>query len=56
MDVDVDNFGRGLAELGVTDRERVVIFSETRVEWLVATFGCLRRGMTCEFFLPFAYL
>ncbi|KAK2727732.1 hypothetical protein QYM36_008277, partial [Artemia franciscana] len=47
MDVDVDNFGRGLAELGVTDRERVVIFSETRVEWLVATFGCLRRGMTC---------
>lgn len=39
-------FGRGLRELGLKPRENIVIFAETRAEWLIAAHGCFKQNMT----------
>ena len=38
-------FGFGLRSLGLTDKKNVVIFSETRAEWLIAAFGCMTQSL-----------
>lgn len=38
-------FGRGLRELGQQPRQNIVIFAETRAEWLIAAHGCFKQNM-----------
>ena len=38
-------FGRGLRELGLKPFENVVIFAETRAEWLISANGCMKQNM-----------
>lgn len=37
-------FGRGLREVGVKPKDRVVIFAETRAEWLIAAHGLFKHS------------
>lgn len=38
-------FGRGLRELGVRPKENIVIFAETRAEWMIAAHGCFKHNI-----------
>ena len=38
-------FGRGLREIGHQPKENIVIFSETRYEWLVSAVGAFRQNV-----------
>lgn len=40
------NFGRGIREIGVKARESIVIFAETRAEWLIAAHGLFKHSCT----------
>nr|XP_053645469.1 long-chain-fatty-acid--CoA ligase 4-like [Cherax quadricarinatus] len=37
------NFGKGLRAVGHQPRENIVIFSETRREWLISAIGCFKQ-------------
>ncbi|XP_077296277.1 acyl-CoA synthetase long-chain isoform X2 [Arctopsyche grandis] len=39
------HFGKGLRELGHKPRENIVIFAETRLEWMVAAHGCFKQSI-----------
>lgn len=47
-DVDrlASSFGRGLLELGMKPRKNVVIFAETRAEWMIAAHACFKQNFT----------
>lgn len=38
-------FGRGLRELGQAPKSNVVIFAETRAEWMIAAHGCFKQNI-----------
>ncbi|XP_055694254.1 long-chain-fatty-acid--CoA ligase 4 isoform X2 [Lutzomyia longipalpis] len=38
-------FGRGVRELGQQPKENIVIFAETRAEWLIAAHGCFKQNI-----------
>lgn len=38
-------FGRGLRELGLCPRQNVVIFAETRAEWMIAAHGLFKQNI-----------
>ncbi|KAJ8674122.1 hypothetical protein QAD02_005384 [Eretmocerus hayati] len=40
------SFSRGLKELGLTVRKNVVIFAETREEWMIAAHACFKQNLT----------
>ena len=40
------SFGRGLKELGLTVRKNIVIFAETRAEWMIAAHACFKQNLT----------
>lgn len=40
------SFGRGLWELGLTQKKNIVIFAETRAEWMIAAHGCFKQNLT----------
>lgn len=40
------SFGRGLTELGMKPRRTIVIFAETRAEWMIAAHGCFKQNFT----------
>jgi len=42
---EVMEFSRGLRSLGLTNKKNVVLFSETRAEWLIAAFGCMTQSL-----------
>lgn len=42
---ETENFGCGLREIGLKTKENVVIFAETRAEWLISAYGCLIQSM-----------
>jgi len=46
MDSEAENFGRGMRELGLRAKDNVVLFAETRAEWLIAANGCMKQNMT----------
>jgi len=63
MDSEAESFGRGLRELGLKAKENVVLFAETRAEWLIAANGCMKQNMplvklfvNCAFYLKFVFL
>lgn len=39
------NFGRGLRELGNKPKENIVIFAETRAEWMIAAQGLFKQSI-----------
>ncbi|EPY19074.1 long-chain acyl-CoA synthetase, partial [Strigomonas culicis] len=41
----VEDFGRGLVELGLDSDSRVCIYLETRLEWLLSAYGVWSQGM-----------
>jgi len=41
-----EKFGRGLREIGVEAKERVVMYAETRAEWMIAAYGCFQHSMS----------
>ncbi|XP_014472754.1 PREDICTED: long-chain-fatty-acid--CoA ligase 4 isoform X2 [Dinoponera quadriceps] len=40
------SFGRGLADLGMKPRKSIVIFAETRAEWMIAAHACFKQNFT----------
>lgn len=38
-------FGRGLRELGQQPLRNIVIFAETRAEWMIAAHGCFKQNI-----------
>ena len=45
MNCEAEKFGRGLRELGLQAKENVVIFAETRAEWLLVAHGCMKQNL-----------
>lgn len=43
------NFGRGLRALGHKPRQNIVIFAETRAEWMIAAHGCFKQNIPGKF-------
>ncbi|KRT78590.1 AMP-binding protein [Oryctes borbonicus] len=39
------NFGKGIRELGNLPRENIVIFAETRAEWMIAAHGLFKQNI-----------
>jgi long-chain acyl-CoA synthetase len=39
-------FGKGMREVGVNPRDQVVIFAETRAEWMIAAHGLFKQSCT----------
>ncbi|XP_076763452.1 acyl-CoA synthetase long-chain [Xylocopa sonorina] len=39
------SFSRGLREYGLTARKNIVIFAETRAEWMIAAYGCFKQNL-----------
>ena len=39
-------FGRGIRELGIKPLDRVVLFAETRAEWMIAAHGLFKQNVT----------
>ncbi|CAD6209171.1 GSCOCG00003763001-RA-CDS [Cotesia congregata] len=42
----VTSFGKGLKERGLTQRKNIVIFAETRAEWMIAAHGCFKQNLS----------
>ena len=42
----LEAIGRGLLSIGAKPGDKVIIFSETRAEWLLTAFGAFRHGLT----------
>ena len=42
----IDAIGRGLLSLGAKQGDRILIYSETRPEWLLTAFAAFRHGFT----------
>lgn len=40
-----DEFGRGLRQLGCAPRDNIVMFAETRAEWMIAAHGCFKQSI-----------
>ena len=49
VDVRARAFGRGLAVLGQQVRENIVLFSETKAEWMISAQGCLAQNFPSRF-------
>lgn len=39
------NFGRGIRELGQEPLKNIIIFAETRAEWMIAAHGCFKQNI-----------
>jgi long-subunit acyl-CoA synthetase (AMP-forming) len=48
----IDAIGLGLLTLGVTSGDKILIYSETRSEWLLTAFAAFRHGLTLVTLLP----
>lgn len=46
VELEALNFGNGLRGLGVKPKDNVVIFSETRAEWMIAAHGLFKHSCT----------
>ncbi|CAN7992988.1 unnamed protein product, partial [Ixodes hexagonus] len=43
VETKVDEIGRGLASIGIGPETRLIIFAETREEWMLTALACFRR-------------
>lgn len=46
VELEAQHFGKGMRELGLDPREKVVIFSETRAEWMISAHGLYKQACT----------
>ena len=53
VDVRARAFGKGLAALGQQVRENIVIFSETKADWMIAAQGCFAQNFPRRLFIFF---
>jgi long-chain acyl-CoA synthetase len=44
------HFGRGLRLLGHQPKQNLVIFAETRAEWMISTHGCFKQNIPGKLF------
>ena len=42
----IERIGRGLLSIGARPGEKILIFAETRAEWLLTALAALRHGLT----------
>lgn len=45
VESEAKQFGAGLRELGCRPRENIVMFAETRAEWMTAAHGCFKQSI-----------
>lgn len=45
LDTLATHFGRGIRELGHEPRKNIVIFAETRAEWMIAAHGLFKHAI-----------
>lgn len=45
---EAEAFGKGLRSLGQEPRHNVVIFAETRAEWMIAAQACFKQNIPGE--------
>ena len=45
MNLEAEKLGRGLMELGLKTKENIVLFSETRAEWMICANGIMKQNM-----------
>lgn len=45
VEVEARQFALGLRELGCAPRANVVMFAETRAEWMIAAHGCFKQSI-----------
>lgn len=50
------NFGRGLRELGMKPKENMVIFAETRAEWMIGAHGLFKQNIPRMYFFLVYFL
>ncbi|CAF3295265.1 unnamed protein product [Rotaria sp. Silwood2] len=48
----IDAIGRGLLSIGVKPGDKVLLFSETRPEWLLSAFAAFRHSLTVVTIIP----
>lgn len=46
VEIEAQFFGKGMRELGMSPRDKVVIFAETRAEWMIACHGLFKQACT----------
>lgn len=46
VEVEAQFFGKGMRELGMDPKEKVVIFAETRAEWMISAHGLFKQSCT----------
>ena len=44
----ITKLGAGLNALGVACREKVIIFADTKVEWMISAQACFQRNFPCK--------
>lgn len=49
VDQDSTGFGLGLRSLGQEPRSSIVMFAETREEWMIAAHGCFKQNIPSMF-------
>lgn len=45
------NFGKGIRELGNKPHQNIVIFAETRAEWMIAAHGLFKQNIPGNFLI-----
>lgn len=45
LDSEAESFGRGMRELGLKPKGKVILFAETRAEWLIAANGFMKQNL-----------
>lgn len=40
------SFSRGLKDLNLTEKKNIVLFAETRAEWMIAAHACWKQGLS----------
>lgn len=45
VDQESSGFGNGLRVLGQEPRTNIVLFAETREEWMIAAHGCFKQNI-----------
>ena len=48
----IDSIGRGLLSIGGKSGDKILVFSDTRYEWLLTAFSAFQHGLTLVTLLP----
>lgn len=56
VDKEAAAFGRGLKLLGHKPKQNIVIFAETRAEWMVAAHACFKQNFPGKKYIMFCMI